>query len=72
MAFGGFEDEWSLLKESIEIRDLGSISPTFYEQLLRVQRSQKRKKQLNLTVFLALLGSVRVKAAHKTLTLDNV
>ena len=45
----------------------GSVSPTFYEQLLRVQRSQKRKKQLNLTVFLVLLESAHVKAARKML-----
>ena len=44
-----------------------SISPTFYKQLLRSQRSRKRKKQLNLTVFFALLGSARLKAARKTL-----
>ena len=28
-------------------------------------RSQKRKKMLDLTVFLGLLGSAGVKAAHK-------
>ena len=44
-----------------------SISPTFYEQLLHAQRSQKRKKQHNLTVFLALLGSAGVKYARKML-----
>ena len=36
-------------------------------QLLREQRSRKCKKLLNLTVFLALLGSSSVKAAHKML-----
>jgi len=38
------------------------ISPTFYAQLL-----QKQKKTDGLTVFLALLGSVHVKAARKML-----
>jgi len=32
-----------------------------------MSRSQKRKKTDNLTVFFALLGSVRVKAWRKTL-----
>ena len=45
----------------------GSISPTYYVQLLRTQRSQNCKKQLNLTVFLALLGSGRVKDERKML-----
>ena len=47
--------------------DVESISPTFYEQLLRVQRSRERKKLLNLTVFFALLGSAFVKAACRIL-----
>ena len=54
-------------KPSFLLFFLGSISPTFYVQLLRMQRSQQRKKQLNLTVFLTLLGSARVKDARKTL-----
>ena len=57
-----------IIHDHVEVsRVLGSISPTFYEQLLRVQRSRKRKKQLNLTFFLAILGSVLAKAARKTL-----
>ena len=32
-----------------------------------MRRSQKRKKLLNLTVFFALLGSARVKAARRLL-----
>jgi hypothetical protein len=44
-----------------------SISPTFYEQLLCSQIPKAQKKLLNLTVFIALLGSVRVKAARRTL-----
>jgi len=49
----------------------GSISPTFYTKLLRsafMSADPKSiKKTHNLTVYLALLGSVCVKAAHKML-----
>jgi hypothetical protein len=46
---------------------LGSISPTFYELLLRAQLPKAQKDTDDLTVFFALLGSVHKKAAHKTL-----
>ncbi len=42
----------------------GSISPTFYTKLLRVQ-IPKAKNTVKLSVFFALLGTALVKAAHK-------
>jgi len=45
---------------------LGSISPMFYEQLLRTQIPKVQKKTDNLPVFFALSGSVWVKAAFRT------
>ena len=47
--------------------DLGSISPTFYKQLLRAQISKAQKKTVKLSSFIALLGSASVKSAHRTL-----
>jgi hypothetical protein len=44
-------------------REEGSISPIFYLQLLRAQRSQKREK----TLFAAPLGSAHVRAVSKML-----
>ena len=44
----------------------GSISPTFYKQLLRAD-PKSAIKLLNLTVFSALLGSACVKAAPRML-----
>ncbi len=46
-----------------------SISSTFYTQLLllHVQIPKVQKKAGSLTVFLFLLGSAFIKAAHKTL-----
>ena len=44
---------------------LGSISPTFYELLLRTQNPKAPKKLLNLTAFFSLLGSASVKAARR-------
>ena len=44
-----------------------SISPTFYQQLLRVQIPKAQKKTVKLSSFFALLGSSRVKAACRTL-----
>jgi len=49
-------------------KHFGSISPTFYELLLRAPQFPKAQKDTDdLTVFFALLGSVHKKAAHKTL-----
>ena len=45
----------------------GSISPTFYQQLLHTQIPKARKKDSQLKQFFALLGSAGVKAAHKML-----
>jgi len=44
-----------------------SISPTFYEQLLRLQIPKEQNKTDSLTVFFLLLGYALVKAAHKKL-----
>ena len=55
------------------IRDLGSISPTFYKQLLRTQIPKAQKSCLTWLSFFALLGSACVKAACRMLvklTLD--
>jgi len=46
---------------------MGSISPKFYEKLLRAQIPKVQKIQPSCQSFFALLGSVRVKAAHKML-----
>jgi len=46
---------------------LGSISTTFYKQMLHAQISKARKDTDDLTVFFMLLGSACAKAAHKTL-----
>jgi len=46
---------------------MGSLSSTFYEQLLHMQILKAQKKNDNLTVFFALSGSVCVKAAHRML-----
>jgi len=49
-------------------RDQGSISSTFYEQLLRSQIPNALKKNtVKPSVVFALLGSALVKAAHRTL-----
>ena len=45
--------------------ELGSISPMFYEQLLRAQIPKAQKSCL--TVFFVLLGSAQVKAGRRTL-----
>jgi len=46
---------------------LGSISPTFYEQLLHVQISKVQKNTDDLTVIFVLLRSELIKAARKML-----
>jgi len=46
---------------------LGSISPSFYKQLLHAQIPKVQKKIDNLTVFFVLSGSASVKAAHRAL-----
>ncbi len=43
------------------------VSPTFYSKHLPMQIPKALKTLDGLTVFFALLGSVHVKAAHKTL-----
>jgi hypothetical protein len=45
----------------------GSNSPLFYKQFLCKKIPKVQKDTDNLTVFFALLGSVRVKAAHKNI-----
>jgi len=49
------------------VQELGSNSPTFYEQLLHTQIPKSTKKTDGLTVFFALLGSSLIKAARKML-----
>jgi hypothetical protein len=46
---------------------LGSISPTFYDQLLCATDPESAKKTVKLSFFFAILGSERAKAARKTL-----
>jgi len=46
-------------------RNLGSISSTFYKQLLRMQIPKVQKKTDDLTVVLGLLGSARIKAGRQ-------
>jgi len=43
-----------------------NVKSTFYAQLLRVQVPKAQKETNDLTVFFAHLGSLCVKAAHKT------
>ena len=50
--------------QNILSRVLGSISPTFYEQLLRTQ-IPKMKKDSQIKQLFALLGPAWVKAARK-------
>ena len=45
----------------------GQFHQHVYEQILCLQIPKTQKKLLNLTVFFALLGSARVKAACKML-----
>ena len=45
----------------------GSISPTFYKQLLCMQIQKAQKKTFKLSRFFALLGSTSVKAACRML-----
>ncbi len=45
--------------------DLGSISPMFYDQLLRPKIPKAQKDTDDLTVFFALLGSACVKAVRR-------
>jgi len=47
--------------------DLGSISPTLYEQLLDAQIPKGQKKTVKLSSFFALLGSAPIKAACRML-----
>jgi len=44
---------------------LGSISPTFYGQLLCPKIPKAQKETDNLTFFLSFWGSAHVKVAHK-------
>jgi len=45
----------------------GSISPTFYAQLLRSQIPKALKDTYDLTIFFALLGSTSIKVVRKML-----
>jgi len=47
--------------------DLRSISTTFYAQLFVHTDPESAKKKDNLTVFFALLGTVRIKAGCRKL-----
>ena len=49
----------------------GSISPTFYEQLLCVQ-IPKAQKDSQVKQLFALLGPAWVKAAHKQVEQDEI
>ena len=44
-----------------------SISPTFYEQLLCLQIPKAQKKRVKLSSVIVFLGSLKVKAARRTL-----
>jgi len=46
---------------------VGSISPTYYEQLLRAQIPKAQKNTVKLSVLFSHLGPARVKAARKML-----
>jgi hypothetical protein len=50
---------------------LGSISTTFYEQLLRIQIPKAQKNRVKPSVFFAFLGSAQVKAARKMFMKSN-
>ncbi len=50
----------------VQVILLGSISSTFFEQLLNLQ-IPKAEKTVKLSVFFALSGSAHVKAAHRML-----
>ncbi len=45
--------------------DLGSILPTFYEQLLRLQLLGTQKNIDDFSVFFVLLGLVCINTLHK-------
>jgi len=51
----------------MEIKSLGQISATFYEQLLHAQIPKAQKKTDSMTVFFALLESAHIKAVRKML-----
>jgi len=55
------------LKSREKFVNQGSISSTFYEQLLLAQIPKAQKKTYNLTVFFVLLGSALKKAAYRML-----
>jgi len=62
------EKDWIVVISDND-NDQVSISSMFYEQLLSAQIPKTQKKTVKSSVFLgsALLGSARVKAAHRTL-----
>ena len=69
MKFAAEEESWRVWKflesdvfSTQGVNFINMFTPSFY-----ACRSQKCKKLLDLTVFFALLGSERVKAARKTL-----
>ncbi len=49
------------------MKHLGSISPTFYAQLLPTQIPKVQKNTVKLSVFFVFLGSLCVKASHQML-----
>ncbi len=57
--------KWKIKFGRIDSR--GSISSTFYVQLLRLQIPKALKDTYDLTVFFTLLGSTSVKAVRRTL-----
>ncbi len=59
-------DQLKRLGRELEKINLGSISPTFFKQLLSAQIPKAQKDIDYLTVF-ALLGSLLAKTARKTL-----
>jgi len=50
-----------------EIANLGSISRKLYAQLLRAKIPKAQKRKSSHQCLFALMGSVRVKGAHKML-----
>jgi hypothetical protein len=55
------------ISQNFTYQHLVSISSMFYRKLLHAHIPKAKKKTIyNLTVFFALFGSARIKAAHKT------
>ena len=56
-----------MLNAQIHSNAHNAISPTFYEQLLRLKIPKVQKKSIKLSSFIALLRSAHVKAARRML-----